>query len=68
MSVSHTSICTGFPSGIIRLNWNGTESRSVAPAQGWHAQVEKCKHCSMKAHQYHVQVVVAGAAVTKASL
>ena len=34
----------GFPSGIIRYNWNDTEKFSMAPAQGWHAQIEKCKH------------------------
>ena len=33
----------GFPSGIIRYNWNDTEKISMAPtAQGWHAQIEKC--------------------------
>ena len=30
----------GFLSGIIRQNWNDTEKISMAPAQGWHAQVE----------------------------
>ena len=33
----------GFPSGIIRLRWNDTEKISIAPAQGCHAQIEKCK-------------------------
>ena len=33
----------GFPSGIIRYNLNDTENISVAPAQGWRAQIEKCK-------------------------
>ena len=33
----------GFPSGIIRYDWNDTEKISMAPAQGWHAQIEKCK-------------------------
>ena len=33
----------GFPSGIIRYNWNDTEMISMALAQGWHAQIEKCK-------------------------
>ena len=33
----------GFPSGIIRKNWNDTEKISMAPAQGWQAQIEKCK-------------------------
>ena len=37
---------TGFPSGIIHDNWNDPEKTSVAPAQGWHAQIEKCKHFS----------------------
>jgi hypothetical protein len=37
----------GFPSGIIRQSWNDTEKISMAPAQGWHAQIEKCKQwCS----------------------
>ena len=31
----------GFPSGIICQNWNDTEKISMAPAQGWHAQIEK---------------------------
>ena len=33
----------GFPSGIILSNWNDTENIRKAPAQGWHAQMEKCK-------------------------
>ena len=33
----------GFPSGIVRWNWNDTEKISTAPAQGWHAQIGKCK-------------------------
>ena len=33
----------GFPSVIIRENWNDTENISMAPAQGWHAHIEKCK-------------------------
>ena len=28
------------PSGVIRKNWNDTEKISMAPAQGWHAQIE----------------------------
>ena len=30
----------GTPSGVIRKNWNDTEKISMAPAQGWHAQIE----------------------------
>ena len=26
--------------GVIRKNWNDTEKISMAPAQGWHAQIE----------------------------
>ena len=33
----------GFPSGILRQNWNDAEKISMAPAQGWHAHIEKCK-------------------------
>ena len=36
----------GFPSGIIRKNWNDAEKISMAPAQGWHAQIEKCNTCA----------------------
>ena len=28
------------PLGAIRKNWNDTEKISMAPAQGWHAQIE----------------------------
>ena len=28
------------PFGVIRKNWNDTEKISMAPAQGWHAQIE----------------------------
>ena len=28
------------PYGVIRKNWNDTEKISMAPAQGWHAQIE----------------------------
>ena len=38
---THTS---GFPSGIIRSNWNDTEKISMAPAQGWHAKIQKCMY------------------------
>ena len=34
---------TQLPSGIIRERWNGTEKTSMAPAQGRHAHIEKCK-------------------------
>ena len=37
---------TGFPSGIIRKTWNDTENISMAPAQGWHSHIEKCKQFS----------------------
>ena len=32
-----------FPSGIIGQTWNSTEKISMAPAQGWHAHIERCK-------------------------
>ena len=38
----------GFPSGIIRLTWNDTEKISMAPAQGWHSHIEKCKHVFLR--------------------
>ena len=31
------------PFGDHQLNWNETEKISMAPAQGRHAQIEKCK-------------------------
>ena len=33
----------GFPSGIIRQNRNDAEKISMAHAQGWQAQIEKCR-------------------------
>ena len=35
----------GSPPGIIRKHWNDTEKIGMPPAQGRHAQMEKCKHC-----------------------
>ena len=33
----------GLPSGIILENWNDAENISMAPEQGRHAHIEKCK-------------------------
>ena len=43
----------GFPPGSIRQNWKGTEKISMAPAQGWHAQIGKCKHFCSQTKQCH---------------
>ena len=39
----------GFPSGIIRYNWNVTDNISMARAQGCPALIEKCKQ--IKQHE-----------------
>ena len=53
----NTTGLSGFPSGIIRENWNGTEKISMAPAQGRDAQLEKCKHylCYLQKLNYLVK-------------
>ena len=48
---------SGSPSGVIRQNWNDTEKISMAPAQGWHAQIEKCNTIFFylrNGWQYHI--------------
>ena len=36
-----------------RSNWNDTEKISMAPAQGWHAQIEECKRFYVCASSPH---------------
>ena len=57
----NTNITTreaGFPSGTIRQNRTDTEKISMAPAQGRHAHIEKCKQFDYGCYRHYMIILV----------